>query len=164
MFVSRKIPVIHHSRLFSAHSCFQEKNLLFLDVLHNDILESTVIFVVFRQCFFKQSSSVFVMIISLKLLSENSFKRKTLRRTARQGQMADEYAMSACGKNVSQILHEQFSRNVVGYIYAWRSSVTRILLFKVNSVLKSLLWSFNHEQNASVNLRRRYEMNFIREG
>ena len=53
------------------------------------------------------------MIISFVLLSENSFKRKTLRRTARQGQMADEYAMSACGKNVSQILHEQFSRNVV---------------------------------------------------
>ena len=37
--------------------------------------------------------------------------------TTRQGQISDEYAMSACGKNVSQILHEQFPRNVVGYTY-----------------------------------------------
>ena len=30
--------------------------------------------------------------------------------------------------------------------------------------LKSLLWGFNHKQNASVSLSQRYQMNFIREG
>ena len=40
----------------------------------------------------------------------------------------------------------------------------RILLFWVNSVLKSSLWGFNHKQNVSVKLRRRYQMNFIRHG
>ena len=29
---------------------------------------------------------------------------------------------------------------------------------------KSLLWGFNHKQNVSVKLWRRYQMNFIREG
>ena len=38
----------------------------------------------------------------------------------------------------------------------------RILQFQVNSVLKSLLRAFNYKQNASVNLPRRYQMNFIR--
>ena len=36
-----------------------------VDDLHNDILESTVIFVGFRQCFFTQSPNLFVMVVSL---------------------------------------------------------------------------------------------------
>ena len=45
-----------------------------------------------------------------------------------------------------------------------RSSVTRILPFQVDFLLKSLLSGFNHKQNASVKLRQRYQMNFNSEG
>ena len=55
--------------------------------------------------------------------------------------MADEYAMSACGKKVSYILHEQFSRNVVGCIYPWTLWYTNIsvLILPSEIVYNSLL-------------------------
>ena len=82
------------------HIIFHENNFLFLIVFHNDLLESTVIFVGFRQCFFIQSPNDFVMIIPLI----DIIQRKTLRQTARQGQMA--------GKNVLCIIFQKRVRGL----------------------------------------------------
>ena len=45
----------------------------------------------------------------------------------------------------------------------YRGDVTRILLFQVNSVLKSLLSTFTPTQNVPVKTRGSYQMNFIME-
>ena len=59
--------------------------------------------------------------------------------------------------------HFKWSFSVFIGPLGYRSNVTRILLFWVNSVVKSLLWGFIHK-HASVKQRLRYQMNFIREG
>ena len=46
-------------------------------------------------------------------------------------------------------------------MHGLKGYATRILLFYVNSVLKSLLSTFTHTQNAPVNLRGSYQINFI---
>ena len=78
-FVSRNIQVVRHSRLGLAHSCFHEKNFLYRI----------------------RTGKYF----NILLLSENnSVERKTLRQTTRQGQMADDNAIFACGKKASKFI------------------------------------------------------------